>query len=444
MVGAVVDRVAVIEQAAYGAAELAAVGVKEGDVVEAGVAAGRRRAAGALPGVEADVVVVVAGGQEGGVESGLASVGCDTETECVAIERERAVEVGDSQVDVADADGRVKGFGVHRGGVLRFLRRRSSVCSPNRAAGAARESPIVDPISPPALVGRARECEAIAAALEALRVRPGGTLAVEGEPGIGKSLLLAQLAARAEAGGCTVLWGRASEFEADLPYALWTDALEAHLAESGERRRSRLGVPDPGALGVVVPTLADTDGEPAPGDRHRTHRALRDLLERLAAVRPLVLCMDDVHWADPASIDALAALVRRPPTTAVLLAVALREGQAPAALAAALAYAMREDRVTRLAPAPLDEAEAAELVGPAAAAIYPLSGGNPFYLEQLARVPRGAHAGADIAADASVPPAVADALSTELTGLTPRRAQDARRGRGRGRSIRAGTGRRGG
>jgi predicted ATPase len=81
-----------------------------------------------------------------------------------------------------------------------------------------------------------------------------------------------------------------------------------------------------------VPALADADGEPAPRDRHRTHRALRDLLERLAAVRPLVLCMDDVHWADPASVDALAALVRRPPTTAVVLAVALREGQAPAAL----------------------------------------------------------------------------------------------------------------
>jgi ATP/maltotriose-dependent transcriptional regulator MalT len=281
----------------------------------------------------------------------------------------------------------------------------------------------VDPISPPALVGRARECEAMAGALETLRVRPGGTITVEGEPGIGKSLLLAELAARAGAGGCTVLWGRASEFEADLPYALWTDALEGHLAESRDRGSSRLGVPDPGALGVVVPALADADGEPAPRDRHRTHRALRDLLERLAAVRPLVLCMDDVHWADPASVDALAALVRRPPTAAVLLAVALREGQAPAALATALAYAMREDRVTRLAPGPLNEAEAAELVGPAAAAIYPLSGGNPFYLEQLARVPRGARVGAGIAADVPVPRAVADALSTELTGLTP----DARR-----------------
>ena len=99
-----------------------------------------------------------------------------------------------------------------------------------------------------------------------------------------------------------------------------------------------------------------------------------------------MLCLDDVHWADPASVDALAALVRRPPAAPVLLAVAAREGQVPAPLAAALADALREDRVTALALGAADEAEAAELVGAAAAASTREAGGNPFYLEQLARV----------------------------------------------------------
>jgi DNA-binding CsgD family transcriptional regulator len=267
-------------------------------------------------------------------------------------------------------------------------------------------------MSPP-LVGRAEERAAVAGALQAFRARPGGIVTVEGEPGIGKSALLAHVAARAAAEGCTVLAARATEFEADLPYALWTDALDAHLAGAGARRLARLGVADPGALATLLPALGEAGEELA--DRHRTHRALRDLLERLAATRPLVLCLDDVHWADPASIDALAALLSRPPAAAVLLAIAARSGQAPALLAAASAGAA----VTVLVPGPLSEAEATELIGADAAAIYPHAGGNPFYLEQLARAGGVVGDGAGIAADGSVPPAVAAALAAELSALGP-------------------------
>ena len=116
------------------------------------------------------------------------------------------------------------------------------------------------------LVGRVREREAIAAALQALPGSAGGVVAIDGEPGIGKSRLLAHLVASAEADRCTVLGARASEFERDLPYALWSEALD--------------------------------DEVDASGDRHRTHRALRTRLEGLAAPRPAVLWMDDVQWAD--------------------------------------------------------------------------------------------------------------------------------------------------
>jgi DNA-binding CsgD family transcriptional regulator len=265
----------------------------------------------------------------------------------------------------------------------------------------------------PSLVGRAAEREAIAGALQAFRARPGGIVTVEGEPGIGKSALLAHLAAQAAAQGCTVLAARATEFEADLPYALWTEALAAHLAEAGERRLGRLGLADPGALATLLPALGQAGDEPA--DRHRTHRALRDLLERLAATRALVLCLDDIHWADPASVDALAALLSRPPAAPVLIALAMRAGQAPAAVTAPLAGAA----ATALVLAPLSEAEAAQLIGAAAAAIYPQAGGNPFYLEQLARAGGAVGDGAGIAADGSVPPAVAAALAGELSALGP-------------------------
>jgi DNA-binding CsgD family transcriptional regulator/tetratricopeptide (TPR) repeat protein len=269
------------------------------------------------------------------------------------------------------------------------------------------------------LVGRAREREVIEGALAA---RPGVVVAIEGEPGIGKSRLLEHLAECATADGKTVVGARASEFESDLPYALWTEALDSHLADMGDHKVSRMGLTDPAALATVVPALAGAETEEVSRDRHRTHRALRDLLQRLAVGSGLVVWMDDVHWADPASLDAIAALLHRPPAAPVLFAVAAREGQLPDRVALALAGAHREDRVLSLRLTPLSESEAAELVGETAAAIYKQAGGNPFYLEQLARV----HALPQPAAapvDDSVPPAVASALGAELAALAP----DARR-----------------
>ena len=244
--------------------------------------------------------------------------------------------------------------------------------------------PVVGPGTVDPLVGRVREREALTSALSSARAG-GGIVVIEGEPGIGKSRLLFELERLADEGGCVVLSARASEFERDLPYAVWSDPIDRHLLELGERRVRLLGLADPGALAVVAPSV-DHDPAGPVGDRHRVHRALRDLLERLAAARSVVVCLDDVHWADRASLDALAALVRRPPAGPVLVAVAGREGQLPVGLGRALAAAMAEDRVARILLGPLSSAEAGELIGADATAIFALSGGNPFYLQQLARV----------------------------------------------------------
>ena len=72
------------------------------------------------------------------------------------------------------------------------------------------------------------------------------------------------------------------------------------------------------------------------------------LLERLTGTRPLVLVLDDVHWADSASVDLLGSLLRRPPDAAVLLVLALRPRQAPERLAAALEPARRAGSLARL------------------------------------------------------------------------------------------------
>ncbi|MFL5891000.1 MAG: AAA family ATPase [Solirubrobacteraceae bacterium] len=250
------------------------------------------------------------------------------------------------------------------------------------------------------LIGRERELATLDQALERLP----GAAAIEGEPGIGKSRLLAELSRRSNS-----LGARASEAEMDLPYAVFAEALEPGLRD---RRIERLGLNDPDALDAVLDPLASHE---AP-DRHRVHRALRDLLAALARTEPLVFWLDDVQWADPASADALAALLRRPPDARVLVAFAVREGQAPRTVTAAVAAAMRDSTLVHIAPRPLDREQAAKLVGAAAEAVYADSGGNPFYLEQLARRhgPASGHVHLE-----GVPDRVAAALASELDALSP-------------------------
>src|SRR5215218_856763 len=389
VVGGMVGREAVVDEAADRLCQLAPVRVDERDVVEPGVVGVGGRRPGALERVQADVVVVVACRQKDGRQAPRPAVGDDLEAEGVAVERQRAVDVHHAEVDMADADGGVDGFVAHGG--------QFPPARPGFHQGvhlSVGENRGVD-----GLIGREREI----AALEEALARVPGAVAIEGEPGIGKSRLLAEVARCAESAGA-----RASEAETDLPYAVFAEALAPKLRD---RRIERLGLEDPHALEVGLDPLA---GHEAP-DRHRVHRALRDLLAALARTGALVFWLDDVQWTDPASADALAALVRRPPEARVLVAFAVREGQAPRPVAAAVAAAMRDGTLARIAPRPLDEEQAAKLVGAAAEAVYADSGGNPFYLEQLARGHGSAGGGFHLE---GVPDRVVAALASELDALS--------------------------
>src|SRR5918995_1602326 len=110
------------------------------------------------------------------------------------------------------------------------------------------------------IVGRRSELEQLDAALEALGGGAPACLAVEGEPGIGKTRLFRELRRRAEKRGDLVLSGAAAEFERDLPYGVWVEALDAYVASQE--------IDDP-ELAAVLPSTRGP-GE-APGDqRHRT------------------------------------------------------------------------------------------------------------------------------------------------------------------------------
>ena len=166
------------------------------------------------------------------------------------------------------------------------------------------------------LVGRAAELEVVDLVLGDLRRGTSAALLIQGEPGIGKTRLLAALAGRADAEGCTVLEGGASELESDLPFWVFVDALDDYVAGLDPGLVSRLSDDARAELAHVLPSLSDLGAAAGPvlqDERYRVHRAMRELLERLAVRQPLVLVLDDVHWADPASVDLLAALLRSPP-----------------------------------------------------------------------------------------------------------------------------------
>src|SRR4051812_47018544 len=163
------------------------------------------------------------------------------------------------------------------------------------------------------LVGRRAELEAIDRALDALAAGQPGVVEITGEAGIGKSRLIAEASERAEGRHALALAGRASEFERDMPFGVFVDALDDYLGTLNPRRLESLGTDTQRELGVVFPALADGLGGTAalPSERFRTHRAVRMLLDLLAVSAPLVLALDDLHWADDASLELLSHLLRK-------------------------------------------------------------------------------------------------------------------------------------
>jgi ATP/maltotriose-dependent transcriptional regulator MalT len=282
------------------------------------------------------------------------------------------------------------------------------------------------------LVGRPTELDAFDQILVELERGRPAAVALVGEPGIGKSRLLAELANRADARGHLVLSGCASELERDLPFWVFVDALDEYAEGLDPDRLEQLDDNAHAELSHVLPALSalDSGGVAVLQDeRYRTHRAVRDLLEMLAAAKPLVLILDDLHWADSGSIELLGALLRRLPSAPVLLAMAARPRQVPDRLSVALERAHRSGRLTRHELGALTLPETQQLLGPefdgaATNALYQESGGNPFYVEQLARTLTKIPGAIPTVADASsasgdVPRAVIAALNEELGLLSP-------------------------
>ncbi|MER5709644.1 AAA family ATPase [Streptomyces sp. NPDC002122] len=271
------------------------------------------------------------------------------------------------------------------------------------------------------LVGRARELDRLDGLL-GCRIEGAGPVAVDvtGEPGIGKTRLLTEFGIRARGRGATVLRGRAGTAEGDAgtPFQAVLDAFAdldhrerattpalAELARLVERGgRAAQDVRD-GCGGHDSPGVRDgcdardvRGGHDSSGVRDVQDERVRRIGAALGRVPApgLVLLLDDLHRADPATVALVDHLLRHPLRAPVLLVVARRERQTPPTLASSLARAVDSGALARLDLGPLAAEDCAEALAPGAppdtvSELYAASGGNPLYFRALAhtRTPHG-------------------------------------------------------
>ncbi|MBE8517403.1 AAA family ATPase [Amycolatopsis sp. H6(2020)] len=253
-------------------------------------------------------------------------------------------------------------------------------------------------------VGRTGERKALEAALDEL-VASGErrVVLVGGEAGVGKTTLVAKVSEAAHLKGTTVLYGRCDENLA-IPYGPFAEVVShyldrapaSRLAQHDPQRLAELGRLVPGSArrfpGLPAPTATDADTE-----RFLLFEAVAELLSSAATTTPVIVVLDDLHWADRPSLKLLCHLATRP-LGPVLIIGTCRDAELTAVhpLTEALGSLRRERVVERLPLGGLSSAEVATYVDAAghevgeagtglAQAIHRETDGNPFFVAELLR-----------------------------------------------------------
>ena len=235
------------------------------------------------------------------------------------------------------------------------------------------------------LLDRAAELAVITGAVASAVSGAGSALLVEGVAGIGKTSLLAQACAQAAAGGMTVRVAHAAEFEGGYAWGVVRELFQPEVRAGGHGLTG-----DAAALAAPALGHAGAAGEE---DSFSVVHGLYWLTAGIAQRAPLLLAVDDLHWADQPSLRFIAHLARRLDGLPVLLVTTVREPRSATAQDRALTAGLAaEPATTVLRPAALSTAASAGLVRaalggiPSAAfqdACHELTGGNPLLLEAL-------------------------------------------------------------
>jgi class 3 adenylate cyclase len=256
----------------------------------------------------------------------------------------------------------------------------------------------------PTFVGRAEHLQQLREALDASIAGEQRTVLVVGEPGVGKSALLAEFACEAHRSGTVVLYGRCDE-ELAVPYQPWVETI-GQLVVHAPQRLLRTHVEHHGLhLARLVPELLDrVDGELPPTtdaeiERYLMFQSVCSLLDAAAADAPLLVVVDDLHWSDAPTLALLRHVASTPKATPPLLVGTYRDTDVDRGhpLVDTVATLARLPGTQRLVLGGLHEGELARLVearagheldpeGRAfAAALRQETNGNPFFAREILR-----------------------------------------------------------
>jgi tetratricopeptide (TPR) repeat protein len=260
----------------------------------------------------------------------------------------------------------------------------------------------VDPPPGGVLVGRQRELEELSAGLADALAQRGRLLMLVGEPGIGKTRLAEEIASLARQQGAKVLWGRCWEDEGAPAFWPWVQVLRLYIQEcDAAALRDTLG---PGASDIArlvpeieqrLPDLPQASTlEPAQA-RFRLFDSVSTFLKTAASSQPLVLILDDLHWADTPSLLLLQFLAREMREVRLLVVGTYRDVdlQRHDPLAAAIGKLARDSRCIALRG--LNESEVAQLIESAwgatpppslVVAVHQRTEGNPFFVSEMVRL----------------------------------------------------------
>lgn len=231
----------------------------------------------------------------------------------------------------------------------------------------------VEPVAPWPMVGRAEQLASLVAVLDTAASGAPSYAVVTGEPGIGKSRLAAELMAVARARGIEVLAGRCSQDDGAPPLWPWSQVLDTLCGD---------------------PIVDGHDSEDE-GARFRAWERITKVVRNAAATRPVLVVLDDLHWADPASLRVLRLLAEATTDERLMVLSTWRAHPEPTGLLGDVAETLARSHAQRISLSGLGTEDVAEVFATVASnrpspdqadALRARTDGNPFFLVEYARL----------------------------------------------------------